>query len=322
LTTGGTASSGPISLPPGTYTVTELQNNAYFSLTDITCNDPDGGTRVNTATATAVIDLDAGENIVCTFTNLDPRPQTKAVIERFLHNRLTALLDDDPDRARFLRRYPSSLWGGGPGANSSPFNFAASEKPGGQMSFSTSLSQIRSAIASADKANQQHAMTLGSAALNERPGPAPYRGIDIWTEGHFTGFNDDIGNANADGNFDILYVGGDYPLTQNILVGMLGQFDWANEHTKIDSSKTEGNGWMVGPYVSARLDQNLFFDWRAAWGRSDNSVNPFGTYTDNFDTSRWLTTARWRGGPGGLYRQPRRAHHQSDRLPRPRRVRT
>ena len=109
-------------------------------------------------------------------------------------------------------------------------------------------------------------MSLGSAALNERPGPAPYKGIDIWTEGHFSRFNDDIGNGNADGNFDILYVGADIPLTANLLIGMLGQFDWAKEHTKVDSSKAEGNGWMVGPYLSARLDEHLFFDWRAAWG--------------------------------------------------------
>jgi len=206
---------------------------------------------------------------------------------------LTSLLDNDPDRPRFLRRFPGSLWGGGPGANSSPFNVAMSET-GGNVSFSTSLSQMRQAFASADQAKQQQAMSLGSAALNERPA-APYKGIDIWTEGHFSKFNDDIGNGNADGNFDILYVGADIPLTTNLLIGVLGQVDWAKEHTKLDSSKAEGNGWMVGPYLSARLDQHLFFDWRAAWGQSDNKVSPFGTYTDNFDTDRWLTTARLTG---------------------------
>ncbi|HUV33259.1 MAG TPA: autotransporter outer membrane beta-barrel domain-containing protein, partial [Devosiaceae bacterium] len=259
--------------------------------------DPDGGTSTSVDNATAVIDLDAGENITCTFTNIDPRPQTKAVIERFLHHRLTALLDNDPDQPRILRRFPGSLWGGSGGAggtNSTPFNLAMSEADG-RASFSTSLSQIASAMAGTDQAKQQRAMSLGSAALNERPGSAPYSGVDIWTEAHFTAFEDDIGNGNADGNFDILYVGADIPLTTNLLVGILGQFDWAEEHTKADGSSAEGNGWMVGPYLSARIDEHLFFDWRAAWGRSDNSVSPIGTYTDNFDTTRWLTTARLTG---------------------------
>ena len=297
LTTGDTVSSGAKALPAGSYTVTELQNVPFFYLSDITCNDPDGGTTTSVPNATAVIDLDAGENITCTFTNVDPRPQTKAVIERFLNHRLTALLDDEPDRPRFIRRFPGSLWGGNGGTgttNSTPFNLAMGDADG-KASFSTSLSQMASAMAGVDQAKEQQAMSLGSAALNERPGAAPYSGVDIWTEAHFTAFEDDIGNGNADGDFDILYVGADIPLTTNLLVGILGQFDWAKEHTKLDGSSAEGNGWMVGPYLSARIGENLFFDWRAAWGQSDNSVTPIGTYTDSFDTDRWLTTARLTG---------------------------
>ena len=297
LTTNDTVSSGAKTLPPGSYTITELQDVPFFYLASIACNDPDGGTSTSVSNATAVIDLDVGENITCTFTNIDPRPQTKAVIERFMHHRLTALLDADPDRPRFIRRFPGSLWGGssGTGATSStPFNLAMSEADG-KASFSTSLSQMASAMAGVDKAKEQQAMSLGSAALNGRPGPAPYSGVDIWTEAHFTAFEDDIGNGNADGDFDILYVGADIPLTTNLLVGILGQFDWAKEHTKLDGSSAEGKGWMVGPYLSARIDEHLFFDWRAAWGQSDNEVSPFGTYTDSFDTDRWLTTARLTG---------------------------
>jgi outer membrane autotransporter protein/uncharacterized repeat protein (TIGR01451 family) len=225
----------------------------------------------------------------------DPRPQTNAVIERFLSHRITNLLDDDPDRIKFFRRFPGSLWGGGPGATSSPFNISQSEG-GNQIAFSTSLSQMKRAVASADNnALDNKAMTLGSAALYERPGPSPYKGIDVWTEAHFTNYDEDGGNANANGDFNILYVGADYALTQNWLVGVLGQFDWANEHTKADGSNIDGNGWMVGPYVSGRLAEHLFFDWRAAWGNSDNSVSPFGTYSNSFDASRWLTTARLTG---------------------------
>ena len=52
---------------------------------------------------------------------------------------------------------------------------------------------------------------------------------------------------------------------------------------------------MAGPYVSVRLTPNMFFDARAAWGLSTNDVNPFGFYTDNFSTNRWLAHAKLTG---------------------------
>jgi len=116
LTTGDKASKGPITLAPGSYSIRELQNVPFFYLSDISCNDPDGGTSTSVSNATAVIDLDAGENITCTFTNIDPRPQTKAVIERFLHHRLTALLDDEPDGPRFIAASPARSGVAGPAA--------------------------------------------------------------------------------------------------------------------------------------------------------------------------------------------------------------
>jgi len=57
-------------LVPGSYSVTEgglLFLN--WSLTGLTCTDPDGGSTTDLVFATATIDLDAGESIICTFTN-------------------------------------------------------------------------------------------------------------------------------------------------------------------------------------------------------------------------------------------------------------
>ncbi|NNF29287.1 MAG: hypothetical protein HKN73_18825 [Gemmatimonadetes bacterium] len=55
-------------LEAGTYNVTETVPSGW-ELTDITCVDPSGGTTDNEATATASIDLEAGETVTCTFTN-------------------------------------------------------------------------------------------------------------------------------------------------------------------------------------------------------------------------------------------------------------
>jgi hypothetical protein len=52
---------------------------------------------------------------------------------------------------------------------------------------------------------------------------------------------------------------------------------------------------MAGPYASIRLTPNLLFDVRAAWGRSDNRIDPFGIYTDSFETERGLVAGKLTG---------------------------
>jgi hypothetical protein len=58
--------------------------------------------------------------------------------------------------------------------------------------------------------------------------------------------------------------------------------------------------------ATLRLSDNLSLHGRAAWGRSSNEVSPFPTYTDSFETTRWLATASLIGGWhfGGLQVQP------------------
>ena len=53
---------------PGSYTVTQ-NAVAGFTLANLACTDPDNGSTVDLAARTATIDLDAGENITCTYTN-------------------------------------------------------------------------------------------------------------------------------------------------------------------------------------------------------------------------------------------------------------
>ncbi len=55
-------------LVPGTYSATEGAQTGW-SLTGLTCVDPDNGSSTDLGTSTATVDLDADENITCTFTN-------------------------------------------------------------------------------------------------------------------------------------------------------------------------------------------------------------------------------------------------------------
>jgi outer membrane autotransporter protein len=123
----------------------------------------------------------------------------------------------------------------------------------------------------------------------------PVSALDVWVEAHFSQFKADDRGIGNNGNFGITYLGADYLVTSSVLVGALVQFDWMTEKSKTLLSNVQGNGVMAGPYASVRLTPNLFFDARAAWGTSDNKVDPFGLYQDKFTTSRWLAHANLTG---------------------------
>ena len=120
-------------------------------------------------------------------------------------------------------------------------------------------------------------------------------GLDVWAEGHFQRWEDDQAGGDRSGNFGILYLGADYLLSPSILVGALVQFDWMDDQSKVVGTDVNGNGWMAGPYISFKLAPNILFDARGAWGQSDNEISPLGTYTDSFDTDRWLAKANLTG---------------------------
>ncbi|MGZ5918225.1 MAG: autotransporter outer membrane beta-barrel domain-containing protein [Hyphomicrobium sp.] len=154
------------------------------------------------------------------------------------------------------------------------------------IQFSQSLSQMRRQAAQAQM--QKDRMALGAGDGGSLPlayqAASPW---DIWVEGRYSAFNDDNGNLGRNGHVGVFYVGGDYRIAENMIVGVLAQFDWSKDDSGVLLSKVDGNGWMVGPYLSARIHDNIYFDLRAAWGRSENDLT-LGAATGDFDTSRWL----------------------------------
>ena len=55
-------------------------------------------------------------------------------------------------------------------------------------------------------------------------------------------------------------------------MGTLASVDWAKEKSGDVAGEVEGNGRMVGPDMSARLSEHIYFDARLGWGRSDNTA--------------------------------------------------
>ncbi len=89
-------------------------------------------------------------------------------------------------------------------------------------------------------------------------------------------------------------IGTHFPLSETVLIGAMLQFDHLSQDS--GSSSISGTGWMAGPYVVARLPgEALFLEGRLLYGETSNSVSPFGTYEDDFDTTRMLVQLRLAG---------------------------
>lgn len=110
---------------------------------------------------------------------------------------------------------------------------------------------------------------------------------DFWVEGYLAGFGDDAG---SEGLFGVGYVGIDYQFDDTAIVGILLQVDHFDMDFDTPGDEIEGTGWMVGPYATVKLHENLFFDVRGAWGQSDNEVKSATGIVGRFDTNRWLVS--------------------------------
>ncbi len=237
--------------------------------------------------AQGLIEVTVNYTIACT-PNTAGTSTTTPVVTAFLAERTHRLLEESPDRARMVRKRLDALWGGG--SESSVSAYGAGEKSRFWMSQSGGGAQF--SLRSLTSVNAVD-FPIGSEPPFPEAPPAPSRfGCwDLWAEAHYVDFQD-AGDRNGD--FAIGYLGVDCQVHPAIIAGVLGQVDWMDDRIGSVDSDTEGVGWMVGPYATARLTPNLFLDVRGAWGRSDNDVN-VGGVTASFDTTRWLVSSQLTG---------------------------
>ncbi len=213
--------------------------------------------------------VDSAPDMV-TITVQDNVAVTTKAIGDFLTARNSLILSHQPDLQRRIDR----LQGRGGKRGASSVNgipvLGSSNLPvqmqvtGGNAQLSGSLSGLKN--------------TDGNRKVSE-PGT-----IDVWGEAYFTSFTID----QRSGDFGMYYLGADYLLSEDVLIGMLGQLDTIDYDDNFLVGVLDGEGWMVGPYVTARLSDNLYGDARISYGTSDNTIAPFGTYVDSFETSRYL----------------------------------
>ncbi|MHA1548346.1 MAG: autotransporter outer membrane beta-barrel domain-containing protein, partial [Alphaproteobacteria bacterium] len=223
--------------------------------------------------------------------------QSQRVISNFLASRAGVLSLDDLDLVRRLSRRVG-------GANfSGPFNFAANGTPEHfNLAFAGSLSDMAgdaSGDGQTDALDQVMAYShrgRGGKAENaqhiaEQQAGTPASRLDVWFEGQWAHVNDETRKS----NIGVLYLDADYVVDPSVVVGLLAQFDRMGQKDATAGTAAGGTGWMAGPYIVARFHDNLYFDGRAAWGRSSNTTSPLGTFTDTFATDRWLAKGKLTG---------------------------
>lgn len=129
-------------------------------------------------------------------------------------------------------------------------------------------------------------VTQGSGYLNFASDPA--RPVWFSVTGNWSSQDD------YDNSYALAVVGAHRQINSNLLIGAMLQFDYAE--TENGPASVDGTGWLVGPYVVAKLpNHSVFLEGRVLYGQADNNISPFGTYEDSFDSDRWLVQSRVTG---------------------------
>ncbi len=286
-TVGGAGLEGPVTLTAGNYTVTQTLPSG-FGNESITCSD--ANSTGDTTTGVLTLKLEAGESVVCTFNSRESGTFTSESIEVMIRRRVNFLLSNQPSRGRRFGRL-----GGGDGASQNvgflrgdlesllPFTVRGLTPGSDNFSVSSSLAQARMAAARVD---------LSVDGSQDATAKIYSSDFDVWMEASYNQFDALQGSQ---GHFAVGYLGADWLVNPDLLVGALIQFDSILDFSNVLNNTSSGAGWMVGPYVTARLGSGLYFDGRIAAGQSNNRISPFNTYTDSFNTSRWLIDASLTG---------------------------
>lgn len=266
-TSGGVGQLNASSVSAGPHSISAADlSSAGYTVTAITCNDNDS--TVDLASRSVAIELSPSEDLVCTFSMANSREAASAAINNFLTGRNALILAHQPDLQRRLDRLQ-----GGVATPGSASAYGLSVPGSGKLPVGATLAAGQAQVSTS--LNMVSAATGGASPRSANP-------FDIWAEAYFSGAR--IGEQ--EGRFSIIYAGADYRVNDSLLVGALVGFDNFNDDGRLEAGEAEGDGWLAGPYVTARVAPQLFAELRAAWGQSNNLVSPLGSFADEFETSR------------------------------------
>jgi outer membrane autotransporter protein len=286
ITTSGQTGSVTVSKPAGLFEITENVESTW-SLTSVSCSETIASNSVAVlADRKVTIQLEAGENVTCTFVSGRESDyvvgRTQRLISNFMARRADQMTASEPD---LVQRMSNDC-----GGSADPLAVSGSGTSNSNtISMATNLQQllVQNKAAKMPREDPEG----GARPSSSDRSSACTRGPGVWVEGRWA----HVANEMAKTDLGLLYVGIDYRLAEDFLFGLLTQFDWTRERDLAEGTDVAGFGWLTGPYVVARINRHLYFDARVAVGQSKNTVSPLESYTDEFDTDRWLVRSRLTG---------------------------
>lgn len=127
------------------------------------------------------------------------------------------------------------------------------------------------------------------ARLSKLFDSSQYDRASVWVRASFARGD----NAQNDFDRSLVFMGLDYQLDKNTLIGLLGQFDLADETSA--SGRRFREGWLAGPYLISRLTDGLVFDGRLAWGQAQNNADLDAVNTGELGADRMVLKSQVSG---------------------------
>lgn len=276
----GVATCSLGSLAPG--------GTAQYTVQALVNGEAEGEIPASVTVSTTSIEADTSNNTAtlgfeATLTSAEVIAKTQRLIRNFMSKRADRITADRLDLADRLR-------GELQGTGGNPLGYWAQGTPDNLTTgFATSLGYLTRTLS-----DEKPQSLLGYDSIEDAAGTSSSgrtNRFDVWTKGTYSRVN----SAGSESDAFIGYIGADYLITPDLVVGLIAQFDHMTDKDPAANTSVEGWGWLAGPYVAARLHQNLIFDARAQWGQSYNSVDPLGLYSDRFNTERWMIRAELTG---------------------------
>jgi len=260
---GGSGTSGSLQVVPGSYSVSYALP-VGFAVTSASCTSGSG--TVNTGAQTLSLSFTRGETYTCTLQSLNIAERTETQIQNFMDNRGQQIMGNRPGMGRRIARVRGN-------SNPNRVTLLGNTVTRGFSPFGVEVSRDRVDLSFASTSASEDLMSARSD-------------WDVWVEGSFTRYE----TGYSEGQFGILHAGADYRIGQGAILGFGVQVDSVKEDVIGTVSTTEGVGWMVGPYYTADIGDGLYFDANLSYGQATNEVSPLGTYTDEFNSERWLAS--------------------------------
>ena len=200
-----------------------------------------------------------------------------------MQGRVDRTLATDPANERIDKRFNRTG-----AAEAQPFAIAPDGK---NTNVNTSLTQWGSAITGAEKARLEKAREeLAKKKIKlPRELTAANPKLDVWARAHHTAFEADdrkVGDALT------TYVGADYKVRRDLLVGGMVQVDETVRGIDANApGSVAGQAYMAGPYMAYRVTPGITLDAKTAIGVAEDSAVE-DTGSADFATNRMLSEAR------------------------------